>query len=192
MSLKVPTETPMLSPEGIDRPRYHSFQSGIGPHLTGKDILVFCDGTGKDGKLGTNDKTNVWQLYQLALSQKMGDQVGWGPFKKSTLRQNEIVYLPGVGSGSSRNPYNWLVRLFGSTIVKPELTYCNSLFGYSRGAFVVRKVASLIYRIGIIREREDLLKLWGRQERQVPWNLIESPPRGSAIRIQALVVWDTV
>ncbi|KAL5637290.1 hypothetical protein ACGC1H_001063 [Rhizoctonia solani] len=72
------------------------------------------------------------------------------------------------------------------------LTHYCSLFGYSRGAFVVRKVASLIYRIGIIRQREEVLKLWDRHERPVPWNLIDSPPRGSAIHIQGLVVWDTV
>ncbi|KAJ1308162.1 hypothetical protein OPQ81_003878 [Rhizoctonia solani] len=194
----------MLSPEVGDRPRYHSFQSGIGSRLTGKDILVFCDGTGKDGKMGTDDKTNVWRLYQLALSPGEIGQAGWGPFNNSTLRQNEIVYLPGVGSGSSRNPYNLLVRVFGSTIVENIVeAYLHVakhyeagsrvyLFGYSRGAFVVRKVASLIYRIGIIRKREEMLKLWDRHERPVPWNLIDSPPSGSAIRIQALVVWDTV
>ncbi|KAG8684633.1 hypothetical protein FRC11_011823 [Ceratobasidium sp. 423] len=37
-----------------------------------------------------------------------------------------------------------------------------------------------------------MLKLWDRHERPVAWNLIDSPPRGSAIPIQALVVWDTV
>ncbi|CAE6374626.1 unnamed protein product [Rhizoctonia solani] len=203
MSLKVPQEN-LLSPEGIDRPRYHSFQSGTGTYLTGKDILVFCDGTGKDGKLATDNKTNVWRLYQLALSPKGFNQAGWGRLNNSTLRQNEIIYLPGVGSGSSKNPYNLLVRIFGSTIVEnivkaylhvAEHYEAGSkvyLFGYSRGAFVVRKVASLIYRIGIIREREEMLKLWDRHERPVPWNLIDSPPRGSAIRIQGLVVWDTV
>ncbi|CAE6510983.1 unnamed protein product [Rhizoctonia solani] len=203
MSLKVPVETPMLSLEGIDRPRYHSFQSGIRSRLTGKDILVFCDETGKDGKLGTNDKTNVWKLYQLVLSQRIGDQVRWGPLEKSTLRQNEIIYLPGIGSGSGMNPYNLLARSFGSTVVETIIeAYLHItnhyeagsriyLFGYSRGAFVVRKVTSLIYRIGIIRKREELLKLWDH-ERLEPWNFIDSPPRGSAIRIQALVVWDTV
>ncbi|CAE6503479.1 unnamed protein product [Rhizoctonia solani] len=214
MSLKVGKDNSMLSPgmlspgtlspDNIDRARYHSFQSGIGPHLTGKDILVFCDGTGKDGKQSTDNKTNVWRLYQLALSPSVNNQAGWGPIKPSTLRQHEIIYLPGVGSGSNRNPYNLLVRLFGSTIVDNIVeAYLHVakhyeagskvyLFGYSRGAFVVRKVASLIYRIGIIRKREEVLKLWDRHERPVPWNLIESPPRGSAIRIQALVVWDTV
>ncbi|KEP49416.1 DUF2235 domain protein [Rhizoctonia solani 123E] len=204
MSLKVPQETTLLSPGTIDRPRYHSFQSGTGTHLTGKDILVFCDGTGKDGKLATDNKTNVWRLYQLALSQRGTNRAGWSPFNNSTLRQNEIIYLPGVGSGSSRNPYNLLVRIFGSTIVENIIqAYLHVaehyeagskvyLFGYSRGAFVVRKVASLIYRIGIIRQREEVLKLWDRHERPVPWNLIDSPPRGSSIRIQGLVVWDTV
>ncbi|CAE7213114.1 unnamed protein product [Rhizoctonia solani] len=205
MSLEVPQDATMLSP-GSDRPRYHSFRSGTGTHLTGKDILVFCDGTGKDGKLGTSstNKTNVWRLYQLTLSLRGNSQGGWGPFHNSTLRQTEIIYLPGVGSGSSRNPYNLLVRIFGTTIVEnivqaylhvAEHYEAGSkvyLFGYSRGAFVVRKVASLLYRIGIIRDREKVLKLWDHQERPIPWNLIDSPPRGERIRIQGLVVWDTV
>ncbi|CAE6486873.1 unnamed protein product [Rhizoctonia solani] len=205
MSLKVGEDIAMLSPDEIVRARYHSFQSGIGPHLTGKYILVFCDGTGKDGKQSSTDsKTNVWKLYQLALSTGVNSQAEWGPIKPSTLRQREIMYLPGVGSGSNRNPYNLLVRLFGSTIVDNIVeVYLHIakhyeagsqvyLFGYSRGAFITRKVASLIYRIGIIRKREEVLKLWDRHEQSVPWNFIESPPRGSAIRIQALVVWDTV
>ncbi|CAE6442506.1 unnamed protein product [Rhizoctonia solani] len=208
MALTVGKMAAMLSPESADRPRYHSFRSGSGAHLTGKDILVFCDGSGKDGRSGSENKTNVWRLYELALAQKGVDRAGWGAFHNSTLRQHEIIYLPGVGSGSNRNPYNLLVRLFGSTIVDNIVdAYLHVakhyeagskvyLFGYSRGAFVVRKVASLIYRIGIIREREDMLKLWDRHERPVAWNLIDSPPRGSAIRIQlvhrALVVWDTV
>ncbi|QRW15638.1 hypothetical protein RhiXN_03639 [Rhizoctonia solani] len=205
MPLKPDKASDTLSPPpGPHSPRYHSFHSGSGARLTGKDILVFCDGSGKDGRAGSETKTNVWKLYELALAQKGTDQKGWGAFQTSTLRQHEIVYLPGVGSGSNRNPYNLLVRLFGSTIVDNIVdAYLHVakhyeagskvyLFGYSRGAFVVRKVASLIYRIGIIREREDMLKLWDRHERPVAWNLIDSTPRGSAIRIQALIVWDTV
>ncbi|CEL61112.1 putative protein YEL023C OS=Saccharomyces cerevisiae (strain ATCC 204508 / S288c) GN=YEL023C PE=4 SV=1 [Rhizoctonia solani AG-1 IB] len=204
MSSKVGKVSAMLSPESADRPRYHSFRSGSGVDLTGKDILVFCDGSGKDGRTGSENKTNVWKLYKLALARENTDEVGWGPIRRSTLRQHEIVYLPGVGSGSNRNPYNLLVRLFGSTIVDNILdAYLHVakhyearsniyLFGYSRGAFVVRKVASLIYRIGIIRDKEEVLRLWDSHERPVAWNLINSPPRGTVIEIQAVVVWDTV
>ncbi|KAF8760102.1 hypothetical protein RHS01_02253 [Rhizoctonia solani] len=233
MPLKPDKASDTLSPPpGPHSPRYHSFHSGSGARLTGKDILVFCDGSGKDGRAGSETKTNVWKLCglsrilkcdkieaqysldELALAQKGTDQKGWGAFQTSTLRQHEIVYLPGVGSGSNRNPYNLLVRLFGSTIGEfldtLLRTDCRKLrpvdnivdaylhvakhyeagsksFGYSRGAFVVRKVASLIYRIGIIREREDMLKLWDRHERPVAWNLIDSTPRGSAIRIQFVI-----
>ncbi|KAF8748330.1 hypothetical protein RHS01_10937 [Rhizoctonia solani] len=235
MPLKPDKASDTLSPPpGPHSPRYHSFHSGSGARLTGKDILVFCDGSGKDGRAGSETKTNVWKLCglsrilkcdkieaqysldELALAQKGTDQKGWGAFQTSTLRQHEIVYLPGVGSGSNRNPYNLLVRLFGSTIgefldtllrtdcrkLRPVDNIVDAylhvakhyeagskvyLFGYSRGAFVVRKVASLIYRIGIIREREDMLKLWDRHERPVAWNLIDSTPRGSAIRIQFVI-----
>ncbi|CAE7127542.1 unnamed protein product [Rhizoctonia solani] len=148
--------------------------------------------------------TNVWRLYQLALSPEGKNQGGWGSFHNSTLRQTEIIYIPGTGSASRRNPYNLLVRIFkfGTTIVEDIVqAYLHVaehyeagskiyLFGYSRGAFVVRKVASLLYRIGIIRDREKVLKLWDHQERPMPWNLIESPPRGERIRIQRLVVLD--
>ncbi|CAE6411627.1 unnamed protein product [Rhizoctonia solani] len=195
MSLKVPQETTLLSPRTIDRPRYHSFQSGTGTHLTGKDILVFCDGTGKDGKLATDNKTNVWRLYQLVLlprETRETNRAGWSPFNNSSLRQNEVIYLPGVGSRSRRNPVQISSSAIVENIIQAYLHVAEHyearskvyLFGYSRGAFVVRKVASLIYRIGIIRQREEVLKLWDRHERPAPWNLIDSPPRGSAIRIQ--------
>lgn len=188
----------------FNRPRYHSILSVYSP-LTGKDILVFCDGTGKDGTSAKGDPTNIWQLYKLAISPESQGPSG-SPATNGILpsRQKEIVYLPGVGAGTRKNPLNLLSRIFGTTIVDNILAaYLHVakhyvagdhiyLFGYSRGAFVARKVASLIYRIGIIRDKEEVLNLWGRYEQPVPWNLVNSGPRSTMIPIKSLVVWDTV
>ncbi|ELU36703.1 hypothetical protein AG1IA_09265 [Rhizoctonia solani AG-1 IA] len=176
-------------------------------------------------KTGEQVQTNVWKLCglsrilkcdkieaqysldELALAQKGTDQKGWGAFQTSTLRQHEIVYLPGVGSGSNRNPYNLLVRLFGSTIgefldtllrtdcpkLRPVDNIVDAYLHVAKHYEVNGRFRPLIglthpqYRIGIIREREDMLKLWDRHERPVAWNLIDSTPRGSAIRIQFVI-----
>ncbi|KAG8703395.1 hypothetical protein FRC09_004185, partial [Ceratobasidium sp. 395] len=59
------------------------------------------------------------------------------------------------------------------------------LFGYSRGAFVARKVVSLIYRIGVdVHERDALLKRWSQHEKPVPWDMPNSRTEGKNVRIK--------
>ncbi|KAG8740035.1 hypothetical protein FRC10_004829 [Ceratobasidium sp. 414] len=78
------------------------------PHTTrqnkqGKDILVFCDGTGKDGD----------HADQLAGGT---DLTPSGYATKSDGRPRMPFYVRGVGAGSARNPVNLLARVFGATI----------------------------------------------------------------------------
>ncbi|QRV72165.1 choline transport protein [Ceratobasidium sp. AG-Ba] len=115
-------------------------------------------------------------------------------------------YVAGVGAGSAfRNPAKILDRIFGAAIVDSIITaYLHIsetykagddiyLFGYSRGAFVARKVASLIYRFGLeIKDRAALIKRWSRHEKPVPWDAPNSTHVGKYIRIKCLVAWDTV
>ncbi|KAF8596429.1 hypothetical protein BDV93DRAFT_500451 [Ceratobasidium sp. AG-I] len=162
-----------------------------------KNIMVFCDGTGKDGASakGQEEPTNVWQLYQLMKQAypRPSAEEGVG---------DHILYLSGVGSGSAKNPVNLLGRIFGvgivNIVVEAYLYIATRyqqgdricLFGYSRGAFVARKVASLIFRIGLVPGRDRFLELWQQQEKPIPWKT--SVRTESNIPIQYLAVWDTV
>ncbi|KAG9086404.1 hypothetical protein FRC06_003109 [Ceratobasidium sp. 370] len=161
--------------------------------MQGKDILVFCDGTGKDGDRAEDELAGGSDLTPS------------GYAARSDGRPRMLFYIRGVGAGSVRNPVNLLARIFGATIVESIVSaYLHIsrnyqpgddiyLFGYSRGAYVARKVASLIYRIGLgIRERSELLKCWSQHEKPVAWALPDSRNKGKDIRIKCLVVWDTV
>ncbi|KAB5588839.1 hypothetical protein CTheo_7716 [Ceratobasidium theobromae] len=182
--------------------KHHSIPALYPGESTIKDILVFCDGSGKDGSVKEENCTNVGRLYKLFKSKDRPGSAGLSAFGSLTSRPREIIYIPGVGSGPITNPANLLARLFGTTIVQTILDAYSHiakhyeegddiyLFGYSRGAFAVRKVASLIHRVGIIRNTNQLLKLWDQYERPVPWDPVTSQP--TSIPIKALVVWDTV
>jgi uncharacterized protein (DUF2235 family) len=97
-----------------------------------KNIVVFIDGTGCDGKRD-KDTTNVWKLHEASLGQ-----------------EHLNLYLPGVGSGTwdifgglvgfgtkerLEEAYNFLVKNHddGDHIF---------LFGFSRGALAVRLFAA--------------------------------------------------
>ncbi|KAG9096406.1 hypothetical protein FRC07_010939, partial [Ceratobasidium sp. 392] len=64
------------------------------------------------------------------------------------------------------------------------------LFGYSRGAFVARKVAGLLHRIGIVGNREELFDQWKRREKPVPWDKVIDTPQ--SVPVRCIGVWDTV
>ncbi|CAE6503472.1 unnamed protein product [Rhizoctonia solani] len=114
---------------------------------SGTEIIVLCDGTGKNGKVD-KDPTNVYWLYHLLLANPYTGKTG-------KRRKRELLYIPGVGAESKGIP-KYLALVFGKTIVemvinaymfiakhyRPGDSVC--LFGYSRGAFVARKVAGLL------------------------------------------------
>ncbi|CAE6404999.1 unnamed protein product [Rhizoctonia solani] len=166
------------------------------PAIEPKDILVFMDGTGKDGHLdpGTqNLPTNVWRLYKLADTAP----------KERSKRKRICLYIPGIGSArNSLAIKRWLIQVYGSRIVDQvmlawEYIHINYregdriyLFGYSRGAFAARKVASLLNRMGLSDAGRNFLEKWRQCERTLPWNpeLVPSKP----IPVHCIGVWDTV
>ncbi|GAB1527573.1 hypothetical protein RhiTH_010749 [Rhizoctonia solani] len=134
----------------------------------GTEIIVLCDGTGKNGHID-HDPTNVFLLR--------------------------------VGAESKGIP-KYLALVFGKTIVemvikaymfiaeryKPGDVVC--IFGYSRGAFVARKVAGLLHRIGVVGCESELLAQWQRREKPVPWERIKDTRH--SVPVKCLGVWDTV
>jgi uncharacterized protein (DUF2235 family) len=122
-----------------------------------KNIVVCCDGTANEF---AHNRTNVIKLYSV-LVQDTPDQVtfyhpGIGtmePFGSLSPITRGLTRLMGMAVGYGlendiRDAYTFLVRKYepGDRIY---------LFGFSRGAFTVRAVASLILWYGLIREGNE-------------------------------------
>jgi uncharacterized protein (DUF2235 family) len=120
------------------------------PKRPGKKLVIFADGTGNAFSV---QESNVWRLYQ-ALDKS----------EKPQGLQQIARYIPGVGTSGNR-----LIRTldgmtgFGvpSNVRKLYRFLCWNwdpddeiyLFGFSRGAFTVRTLASMIYRQGLLARR---------------------------------------
>ncbi|QRV72166.1 hypothetical protein RhiJN_00180 [Ceratobasidium sp. AG-Ba] len=159
------------------------------------DILVFCDGTGKNGREDA-EQTNIYRLYCL-----LGQMPTRKPQPGQHRRKRKLQYIPGVGAEDKGIP-KYLAQVFGKAIVenviKAYMFICENyrpgdnvcLFGYSRGAFVARKVAGLLNRIGIVGHREELLDQWKRCEKPVPWDQLVDTSK--PVPVKCIGVWDTV
>lgn len=113
----------------------------------GKKLVIFADGTGNAFSV---QESNVWRLYQ-ALDKS----------EKPEGLQQIARYIPGVGtSGNKLIRYLDGITGFGvpSNARKLYRFLCWNwepddeiyLFGFSRGAFTVRTLASMIYRQGLM------------------------------------------
>ncbi|KAG8694171.1 hypothetical protein FRC08_008667 [Ceratobasidium sp. 394] len=160
-----------------------------------KYIIALCDGTGKNGEKDEH-QTNVYRLYSKIL--KAGH-------KQATVcgTRYELVpcYFPGIGCQSTAAP-GYLAKIFGRNIVKlvgqvymfiieqyrPGDHVC--IFGYSRGAFVARKVASLLHHLGrSVKHEVELMEQWKNRESGILWGSRVVP---DPIPVKYLGVWDTV
>jgi len=159
-----------------------------------RNIIVLCDGTGKNGHVDKEDsQTNVWRLYQAIEANKPECDV--------------VVYVPGVGTSKGVKPNfgDILARTLGHTSVETiKSIYMRivqeyrpgdnlSLFGYSRGAFIVRKVASLIDKLGLVSDPNELHAHWTSLEHKLPGKRnAQLPSNSKRVPISCLGVWDTV
>lgn len=185
-----------------------------------KRIIVCCDGTWQN--LNTNYPTNVVKLIQAL---KPGTCVG-----KETIPQI-TYYDEGLGTSQGIKTSDMINRIGGGALglgidYKIQSAYrfiCLNyepddeiyLFGFSRGAYIVRSLAGLIYNSGLLK-RENLRKvseayeiyrnrrkdykpdfpksLEFRQENGITY----FPPQGKPeidcgrVSIKALGCWDTV
>jgi len=127
-----------------------------------KKIVLFSDGTGNSA--ASPHKTNVWRAYRaLDLTPDSG-QVAYYDQGVGTSRFTPLALFGlACGFGLARNVrdiYGFLCRTYrdGDKIY---------VFGFSRGAFTIRVVASLIASQGIIdpaeaKDDRDLERLIGR------------------------------
>lgn len=111
--------------------------------MAGRNLVVCLDGTWLDAASSTAPHTNP---HALQLSTNLGNQVN--------------VYLPGVGTGNATIDRLWF-GLTGKGVFRSARQAWKALlmnhqpgdrifiFGFSRGAFAARCLASMLVRIGL-------------------------------------------
>ena len=121
----------------------------------GKNIVVCLDGTGN--QLKARGSTNVVRLFELLDLRDPAAQVAyydpgvgtfgahgaWTPVARSVSR----VLGLAIGSGMRENLGEAYQFLMGAWAPGDRLY----LFGFSRGAYTVRALAGMLYRVGLLR-----------------------------------------
>jgi uncharacterized protein (DUF2235 family) len=117
-----------------------------------KNVVVLCDGTGQDPyryAIQTQYLSNVLRLFTICRkdeTQAVFYQPGIGSSSNALTRP----FVLGAGLGVHRDVaacYEFLMKSY----VEGDKVY---LFGFSRGAYVVRAVASLVHAYGILRPHQ--------------------------------------
>ncbi|KAI6102303.1 hypothetical protein EDD17DRAFT_1694523 [Pisolithus thermaeus] len=170
-----------------------------------KTLLIFCDGSGEDGNLtnwngwpscaAPQNATNVLRLSRAVRQYTSGDD----------CKQQLVLYMSGVGSEADfEGNLVGSIQLLAGTAVASKIRDAYAflaqnfnegdeicLFGFSRGAYTVRKLAGLIDRIGLLT-RESLGNLFTIWTQLVRGQTPTVPPDTRKTRIKCVGVWDTV
>jgi Uncharacterized alpha/beta hydrolase domain (DUF2235) len=179
-----------LAPQGLPRVRVKEVVPGF------RRLIICCDGTWNWPE--AKRETNVVRMVR-ALLPEHGDV------------SQIIHYHQGVGTG------NFLDRVAGggagvglSASVKACYGFLTDnykqgdeifLFGFSRGAFVVRSLAGMIGTVGLMRKDEmaRFAEVWnwyclGKDERERQQDILHqlAPHRHQDVDIECIGVWDTV
>ncbi|ELU36704.1 hypothetical protein AG1IA_09266 [Rhizoctonia solani AG-1 IA] len=156
----------------------------------GTEIIVLCDGTGKNGHIDHDD---------LLKTPTIPDGIN------STRRRKRVqLYIPGVGAESKGIP-KYLALVFGKTIGRLR---CACLGPYQLHIahtvemvikaymFIAERykpgdvVWCVSHRIGVVGCESELLAQWQRREKPVPWERIKDTRH--SVPVKCLGVWDTV
>jgi hypothetical protein len=180
--------TRYLAPQALPRVRDKVTRDGY------RRLIICCDGTWNWPE--SKRETNVVRMVRALLPEH------------NSVSQI-IHYHQGVGTG------NFLDRVAGggagvglSASVKACYGFLADnyrpgdeifLFGFSRGAFVVRSLAGMIGAVGMMRKDEmaRFAKVWdwyclGKDDRQLATLEELSPHRHQDVDIECIGVWDTV
>lgn len=125
-----------------------------------RNLIVCSDGTGNAG--GRSRPTNVWRIFNLI--ERRGarvEQIAYYDDGVGTEDVKPLKLLGGaVGYGFTRN----LIDLYSFLALNYRPGDRIFLFGFSRGAFTVRTLASLIVSCGLIERKHFLAE---RQPRKM-------------------------
>lgn len=166
-----------------------------------KSIIILCDGTSNEIE---NERTNVVRLYGCL--KKNDEQIVW--------------YDPGVGTlgASSGVPKYWrkfkeilglaFGKGLGENVLEAYEFLSNNynpgdkiyLFGFSRGAYTVRELASLIFVMGIMPKHQmnlkkyvyDTLSSVNRKEDFKNLGIYQRMLGRNEVPIEFMGLWDTV
>src|SRR5688572_26426384 len=126
-----------------------------------KNIVICCDGTGNE--VNANEFTNVVKLYRRLSREDPARQInyydpGLGTLGTPGFRTRtftSITRLIGLAFGygihdNVKDAYLFLMRNYqeGDRIF---------LFGFSRGAYTVRALAGMLFRVGLLEYGNDNL-----------------------------------
>ena len=115
-----------------------------------KNIVVFSDGTGKDGGKGAN--SNVYKLFN-SMVDRSREQIVFYDQGLGTDRRHQIAGLI-TGRGIGRNIQE-CYRFIFENFEAGDRIY---LFGFSRGATTVRSLSAFIHLFGILpKSRPELI-----------------------------------
>ncbi len=164
-----------------------------------KNIVICCDGTGNE--YGENN-TNVVETYTIC--KKNEDQIafydpgvgtgGWEYMEGKKPGEETLTSLAdqATGKGLQKNvndAYGYLMETYetGDRIF---------LFGFSRGAFTVRSLAGMLYKVGLLPSDNDNLIPYAAKLYNIEGNLnIAHGFRDTFSRscpVHFIGVWDTV
>jgi len=124
-----------------------------------RNIVVCCDGTGNE--YGDNN-TNVLKLYSILPKNDAGQIAFYDPgvgtyalpaALTKVFKAAARIFSRAFGYGITANianAYRFLMR----TYERGDRVF---LFGFSRGAYTVRAVAAMLYKCGLLDQRNDNL-----------------------------------
>ncbi|HXE64040.1 MAG TPA: DUF2235 domain-containing protein [Bryobacteraceae bacterium] len=124
-----------------------------------RNIALFIDGTGNNGRDTSKTATNVWKLHE-ACNALQWDKRTANPETASSIRPDVRHYIPGVGAKGGF--FKSLIQATGFTVPEqvdegyrfiashysPEEGDHIYLFGFSRGAFAARVLAGFAGKVG--------------------------------------------
>jgi uncharacterized protein (DUF2235 family) len=157
----------------------------------GKNIIIFSDGTGQKGGVGSN--TNVYKLFNMV---------------EDRTRKQIAYYDPGLGTNWQRITGNIMGHGFSQNLLDCYRFIFENfeaddqiyLFGFSRGAATVRSLSGFIHLFGvlpisrpdIIKEAYRIYKITDVVERKKKADEFILKHHTMWCKIRFVGVWDTV
>ena len=175
---------------------YHGFttlvKKGVQANISmSKNIVVFSDGTAKEGGQGPN--TNVYKLFNL-IEDRTVDQVAF--YDRGLGTGWRKISGSAFGVGISKNIQECYEFIFENYQSGDQIY----LFGFSRGAFTVRSLSGFLDLFGIlpksrrelIDDAYDIYRIRDQHKRGAEAKEFLSRHHTMRCEIKFLGVWDTV
>ena len=157
----------------------------------GKNIVIFSDGTGQKGGVGSN--TNVYKLFNM-IEDRTDRQIAY--YDQGLGTDWRKITGSIVGRGFSKNILECYRFIFENFEANDQIY----LFGFSRGAATVRSLSAFIHLFGVLpKSRSDLIeqafdiyKIRKTEERELKAKAFIKKHHTMWCKIKFLGVWDTV